>query len=104
MNISFIKGYVTKERRIHATFVASLWLKAGFALSEILAGVATYFVSKLFLLSVVTWVTKDEFAEDRNDLVANFLLHSVEHLSIGGKTFSVVYLLGARRRQTLDCY
>ena len=52
------------EENIHLLFDVSLWLKAQFAFSEILAGIATYFVSKEFLLSLVLWVTRDEFAED----------------------------------------
>ncbi|WP_338048205.1 DUF2127 domain-containing protein [Paraburkholderia azotifigens] len=40
------------------------------------------------------WVTREEFAEDSHDLVVNFLLHTVQHLSIGAQKFAAIYLLG----------
>jgi uncharacterized membrane protein len=92
--VTSIKRYFGDERRIHAIFEVSLWLKGGFALSEILAGVAAFFASQQLLLSFVLWVTKDEFAEDPHDLIANFLLHSVRNLSVGTQNFAAIYLLG----------
>ncbi|WP_033366568.1 DUF2127 domain-containing protein [Bordetella sp. FB-8] len=84
----------TYGKRLHLVFEWTLWLKAVFALSEILAGIAAYFVPQSFLLNWVLWVTKDEFAEDPHDLVANFLLHAVQHMSVGTQKFAAVYLLG----------
>ena len=81
------------EKRIHLVFEVSLWLKGLFALSEIIAGIAAYFISQQFLLSVVQWVTKDEFAEDPHDIIANFLLHTVQSLSLSALTFAALYLL-----------
>ncbi len=85
---------VWSEKNIHLIFEVSLWLKAVFALFEIAGGFATYFVSKHFLLNLVLWVTQDEFAEDPHDLVANFLLHAVQNLSVSAQTFAAAYLLG----------
>jgi Predicted membrane protein (DUF2127) len=62
------------ERKIHLVFEVSLWLKGVFALSEVIAGVAAYFISQQFLLAIVLWVTKEEFAEDPHDIIANSLL------------------------------
>ncbi|MEM5452358.1 DUF2127 domain-containing protein [Paraburkholderia guartelaensis] len=39
------------------------------------------------------WVTRDEFAEDPHDLVANILLHTVQHLSVDAQRFAGIYLL-----------
>ena len=36
------------EQKIHLVFELSLWLKGVFALSEIIAGVAAYFISQQF--------------------------------------------------------
>lgn len=84
---------VFDEQKLHLMFDVSLWFKAVFALSEIVAGVATYFVPQRLFLTLVVWVTRDEFAEDPHDLIANFLLHSVQHLSIGTQKFAAIYLL-----------
>jgi uncharacterized membrane protein len=82
------------EKKVHLVFELSLWCKGVFALSEIVAGVATYFVPPQLLLPLVLWVTKKEFVEDPRDLVANFLLRTVQHLPAGTKTFAAIYLLG----------
>jgi uncharacterized membrane protein len=82
------------EHTIHFIFDVSLWIKGIFALSEVGAGVAVYFIAQPFLLTVVQWVTRDEFAEDPQDVVANYLLHSVQSLSIGTQHFAAAYLLG----------
>ena len=81
------------EKNIHLAFDASLWLKLVFALGEIASGIATYFVSRAFLVQVVLWVTKGEFAEDPRDLVANSLLHTAQHFSVGAQEFAAIYLL-----------
>jgi uncharacterized membrane protein len=81
------------EKNIHLLFEVSLWLKGVFALLEVIAGFAAYFVSQQLLLSLVQWVTKDEFAEDPHDLVANYLLHSVQNLSINAQDFAAIYLV-----------
>lgn len=81
------------HKYIHLAFEWSLWLKAAFALSEIAAGLATYFVPQQFFLTFVLWVTKKEFAEDPHDLVANFLLHTAQNISVGTQKFAAVYLL-----------
>jgi len=81
------------HKNIHLVFEWSLWLKAIFALSEIAAGLATHFVPQQFFLTLVLWVTKKEFVEDPHDLVANFLLHTVQNISVGTQKFAAVYLL-----------
>lgn len=81
------------EKKIHLVFDVTLWLKGVFAFSEILSGLAAYFVPKEFLIDLVYWVTTDEFGETKHDLVSNLLLQGVEHLSVGAKTFAAIYLL-----------
>lgn len=82
------------EKKIHLIFELSLWFKAIFALSEIVAGAATWFVPQRLVLTFVLWVTRDEFAEDPHDFVANFLLHTAQHLSVNTQRFAAIYLLG----------
>lgn len=84
---------VFSEENIHLVFDVSLWIKGLFALSEILGGIAAYFVSQQFLLSIVLWITKEEFAEDPHDLIANLLLHSAQNFSVSTQAFTAIYLL-----------
>lgn len=94
MSLVAIKNYLFEEKRIHLFFVVSLWSKGAFALSEIIGGIAAFFVTKQFLVNVALWVTQHEFAEDPHDVIANYLLHSVQTLSIGAQDFAAIYLLG----------
>jgi uncharacterized membrane protein len=84
---------ILDHKNIHLAFEWSLWLKAFLALSEIVAGLVAYFVPQYLVLTFVLWVTREEFAEDPHDLVANFLLHAVQNMSVGTQKFAAVYLL-----------
>lgn len=80
------------ERTIWHLFEVSLWIKAGFAAIEVLGGITAYFLSHDFLVHVASVITQGELAEDPHDLVANYLLHATERLSIGTQHFAAVYL------------
>ena len=79
--------------RLRFWFVAALWMKAAVAAVEIAAGLATAVASRTLLLRLALALTRDELAEDPRDAIANALLHSARHLSIGAKTFAAAYLL-----------
>ncbi|MHB8348487.1 MAG: DUF2127 domain-containing protein [Acidiferrobacterales bacterium] len=81
------------ERTIHFVFRVILWVKGLFALTEIAGGVTAFFVRRQFLVGVASAITQGELAEDPHDLIANFLLHSAEHLSISTQQFTAYYLL-----------
>lgn len=80
------------EKYVHFAFEASLWIKGIFALIEISGGVAAYFVTQQFLVEIASAVTQGELTEDPHDLVANYLLHSAQNLSIGAQNFTAFYL------------
>ncbi len=81
------------ERTIHFAFRVTLWVKGLFAITEIAGGVAAFFVRRQFLVGVASAITQGELAENPHDLIANFLLHSAEHLSINAQQFTAYYLL-----------
>ena len=81
------------EKRIHLFFEVSLLLKGAFALFEVAGGVLAYVVPQNFLFSIVTTLTQRELAEDPRDLLANYLMHAVQHLSVGTREFAAAYLL-----------
>lgn len=88
-----IENFSTAERRLHLLFIVSLWAKAAFAFSEIVGGIAAFLVTKPVLVTAALWVTRNEFSEDPNDIIANYLLHTVQTLSIGSQEFAAIYLL-----------
>ena len=85
---------LAQEEKIHLAFEISLLLKALFALGQIIGGIVALFVTKDFLLKTVSVLTQEELAEDPRDLIANYLLHSAQNLSIGTQLFVTLYLLG----------
>ncbi len=82
------------EKTIHLAFSVSLWLKGVFALTEVIGGIAGFFVSTQILNDFAVWVTRSEVAEDPHDIIANFFLHAVQHLTSGTLNFAAIYLLG----------
>ncbi len=81
------------EKRIHWIFEVSLLLKGAFALLEMIGAVLAYFVPKQFVIGLVAMLTQSELAEDPRDLVANYLLHAAQHISVGTQHFAAIYLL-----------
>jgi uncharacterized membrane protein len=84
---------LAQEEKIHLAFEISLLLKGLFALGQIIGGIVAFFATKEFLLKTVSVLTQEELAEDPRDLVANFLLHSAQNLSISTQHFMALYLL-----------
>ena len=82
------------ERTIRRIFVVSLWLKGAFVVTEILGGIAAWFLTQKFLVGLANAVTQGELREDPHDLVANYLLHAAQTLSISAQHFAAAYLLG----------
>ncbi len=67
-------------------------MKASLAMMEIIAGVLTYFVTPQFLLNTLHRITQVSFIESRGDIIANYLLHAAQHLSISSLHFAASYL------------
>jgi len=84
---------VLDEKQVHLIFEISLFLKGAFALLELVGAFLAYFIPKQFVLGLVAMLTQRELAEDPRDLVANYLLHAAQHLSIGTQHFAAFYLL-----------
>lgn len=84
---------ILSEKRIHLIFEISLFLKGAFAFLEIIGGFLAYLVPSQSLLGLVAVLTQRELAEDPRDLVANYLLHAAQHLSVGTQYFAAIYLL-----------
>jgi len=68
-------------KNLRLIFTISLILKGVFALFETLGGILAYFVSQQALLKFVNTITGGELVEDPQDIVANFLRQSAQHLS-----------------------
>jgi len=82
-----------EERNLHLAFQISLIAKGVFALLEIVGGIAAYFVSQQFLLSLILAVTRDELTEDPGDFVVRYLLQTAHDFSLSTQYFTSIYLL-----------
>ncbi|MFZ2803771.1 MAG: DUF2127 domain-containing protein [Patescibacteria group bacterium] len=91
--ITSLKKFFQQEKNVQLVFDISLALKGIFAALEVFAGIFAYFVSQELLLRIVVVVTHGELVEDPRDLIANFLLHAAQNLSISTQYFTALYLL-----------
>jgi uncharacterized membrane protein len=80
-------------RGLHQLFEASLLFKGLLAGAETIAGIGLYFTSSPAILGYVTWLTKNEIAEDPTDKLAMLAQKSVAALSIETQHFYAFYLL-----------
>jgi uncharacterized membrane protein len=60
---------------------------------EIVGGVVLYLVSSSQINRLVLFLTSHELSEDPGDVIANFLIKSARHLSVGTKLFGSFYLV-----------
>lgn len=82
-----------KNRTIHTLFDLSVLAKGLDGLLEIAGGLLLLFVHPDQISGVARALTQHELSEDPRDLVANLLIHSVQHLSSNTKVFAAVFLL-----------
>lgn len=82
-----------KEKNIHALFEISVLLKGVHAILEVVGGIFLYSVGTESITQFVVFITQEELIQDSHDFVANYLLRTAEHLSVGGKAFAALYLL-----------
>ena len=83
-----------KEKDVYVVFEIGLILKGIIALIETITGIAAYFVTQEFLLSIVNALTRGELAEDPRDFIANYLLREVQNFSVSTQHFLAFYLIG----------
>ena len=94
MDLAAIARYLRDERHLPLICEVSLWLKGALALSEALGGMAGFFVANRFLVAFAAWITRGELAEDPHDIIANFILHAAQNLTLYTRYFAAAYLLG----------
>jgi uncharacterized membrane protein len=82
-----------KAAILHKAFDAGVVLKGIDGVLEVMGGILFIFVNPSGLGKVVRFLTAHELSEDPRDLVANFLVRTVHHLSPASESFGSVYLL-----------
>ena len=82
-----------RNRVVHVLFDVSVIGKAVDGLLEIAGGLLLFLVKPDQLNWLVRVVTQHELSEDPHDVLARFLVRSVQQLSAGTKVFAGVFLL-----------
>lgn len=83
----------TDETLVRRIFRWSLIFKAADSVVEIVSGAVVYFVSDRTILSVAGALTRHELAENPQDPIANFLMHSAETLAVNHRSVAAAYLI-----------
>ena len=66
------------EHRVHQIFQVSVLLKGAHAVVECVGGVVLALISRNTIVNLVNALTQDELVEDKNDLIATYLV--IAHL------------------------
>jgi len=82
-----------KAHIVHLLFDIGVITKGIDGALEIIGGALLFFVSPDQLRHIARILTLHELSEDPHDIVANYLLHTAQHLSPSVTTFGAVYLL-----------
>ena len=77
----------------HRAFKLGILVKWLDGLLELLGGSALLLTSRPAIQHAVALLTRQELVEDPHDVVANYLLHMAQHLSLGTRNFAGIYLL-----------
>lgn len=82
-----------RGKTIHLLFKVTVIGKAVDGALEVVGGVLLFFVTRGQINWLLRGLTQHEISEDPHDLIANFLLNSVHHLSANTKAFAALFLL-----------
>lgn len=80
-------------RLAHRAFRIGILIKGLDGLLELIGSSALLLTSRPAIRHAVALLTRQELLEDPHDVVANYLLHLSQHLSLGTQNFAGVYLL-----------
>jgi uncharacterized membrane protein len=82
-----------RDKTVHLLFDIGLIGKAIDGVLEIIGGVVLLFVNPGQINGLMQILTRRELSEDHHDFIANFLMHSVQHLTNGTLVFAAFFLL-----------
>jgi uncharacterized membrane protein len=84
---------MSRERGLRRLFRIGIFLKAVDGAMEIVGGIFLLLLSKESLNDIVEFLTRHELSEDPRDMVANYMIRLVHHLSDSTQQFGALYLI-----------
>ena len=85
-------GWFHPHTWLDRTYILALGLKALDGLIEVASGLILIFISPDSISHLAQRLTQEELTENPHNILANFVLHSGQHLA-GATTFVIAYLL-----------
>ncbi|WP_345803357.1 DUF2127 domain-containing protein [Microbacterium sp. AZCO] len=83
----------TRDRVLDLVFLLGVLFKGIDGLVELIAGVVLLILTPSQLLDLAHALTAGELAQDPHDILANLVLHGIQHLDSATATFVALYLL-----------
>lgn len=84
---------LVSEKRISNIFKISLLVKVTQGSLEVIIGSILLFISTNTIIIFIEQYTNQELIENPHDSISTYISQVGHHLSVGGKTFTVFYLL-----------
>jgi uncharacterized membrane protein len=88
-----VREYLRQRSFVHIAFEISLFFKGLDGVLEIVGGLLLFVVKPETISRIVSALTQHELSEDRNDIIATFLVRLAHDLSASTQVFAGVYLL-----------
>lgn len=85
-------GWYQPKSLLDKVFEYGIIIKGIDGLIEFVAGLLLFFIKPSDIHDFIVLVTHKELLKDPHDLIANYLLHSTQHISGGVTIFLIVYL------------
>lgn len=82
-----------REAGVHRFFEVALLLKAIHSVLEIIGASVLFLASQQAIVGVAKLFTHAELIEDPDDRIANYVIHSAQHLSAADKASAAFFLL-----------
>ena len=90
--MKIFRKYLT-EHRLYKLFKIGIALKAIDGVLETIGGVLLTILGKSELTATAALLTRHELSEDPHDVIANYIMNAIHHISTNTTIFAAIYLL-----------
>ncbi len=88
-----VREILRQRSLVHTAFEIGIFFKGLDGVFEIVGGLLLFFVKPATISRVVIALTQHELSEDRNDVIASYLVRVANDFSASSQVFAGVYLL-----------
>ncbi len=88
-----VREFLRQRSLVHIAFEISIFFKGLDGVLEIIGGLLLFFLKSETISRIVVALTLHELSEDRNDIIASYLVRLAHDVSASSQVFAGVYLL-----------